>query len=159
MQVEHTGSISKLYIGCQTHSNTGDQMNHNTQINKRSIPDLETILNVGRTATGDIYVDIRVYHYGDIIEVGDVTLTQSEWNTINDNLDRGDVELFICPECGDIVTEEDILESLTSGGFGMCMCKFGDGQRTLVRYDPYTPDVDITANEARLIKVIRSLSG
>ncbi len=94
-----------------------------------------------------------------MLEVGDITITQTEWDTINDNLKQDNVKLFICPECGVVVSESDILEDLTTGGYGMCMCKFGNGQRILVRYDPYMQEACITSNEARLIRIIRGLSG
>lgn len=134
-------------------------MTHHTQINKKTSPTFESILNVGRTDNGDIYIDVRVYNKGDVIEVGDITVTQTEWNEINDNLNRNDARLFVCPECGDIVTEDEILEDLTTGGYGMCTCKFDNGQRILVRYDPYGDDRVSTSNEARLMRIIRTLSG
>ena len=134
-------------------------MTHHTQINKKTSPDFETILNVGRTNDGEIYIDVRVYNKGDVIEVGDITVTQTEWDEINDKLNKKDVKRFVCPVCGEIVSETDILESLTTGGYGMCMCKFNNGQRVLVRYDPYEDDMEPTANEARLMRIIRTLSG
>ena len=136
-------------------------MSHNTQILKRDA-DIETILNTGRTNDGKIYIDIRVYKTGDVIDAGELILTQKEWNEINENLnmvEKGQ-KLFICPECGDIVTEDEILESLTSGGFGMCLCQFGNGQRTLVRYEPHVLKVlepTITPGEIELLKIIRRL--
>jgi hypothetical protein len=135
-------------------------MTHNTELHKQ-YDDIEAILNVGRTNDDEIYVDVRVYRQGDVIEVGDITLTQAEWNRINDNLKQPAQKLFICPECGDIVTEDDILESLTNGGFGMCLCMFGNGQRTLIRYEPYNPEElvpPITPGEKELIKIIRRLN-
>lgn len=134
-------------------------MTHNTQINRKTSSDFDTILNVGRTNDGNIYIDIRIYNRGDVVDVGDITITQSEWDEINTNLKQNDVKLFICPECGDIVSQADILEDLTNGGYGMCMCKFGDGQRILVKYDTYVDGAQITPNEARLMRIIRSISG
>ena len=134
-------------------------MSHNTQINKQDV-DIETILNIGRTNDGEIYIDIRVCRCGDVIGVGDITLTQAEWNRINDNLEQPAQKLFICPECGDIVTEEDILEGLTSGGFGMCLCLYGNGSRIFVDYEPYDPELNppITHGETKLIRAIRKSS-
>ena len=134
-------------------------MTHHTQINKETSPTFETILNVGRTNDGDIYIDVRVYDKGDVVEVGDIAVSQDEWDEINDNLNKKDERLYVCPVCGDIVSETYILESLTTGGYGMCMCKFGNGQRVLVRYEPYKDDIGSTATEARLMRVIRTLSG
>lgn len=135
-------------------------MTRNTQIHKQ-YGDVESILNVGMTSNNGIYVGVRVYRNGDVIEVGDITLTQAEWNQINDNLEEPAQKLFICPECGDIVTDDDILESLTNGGFGMCMCKFGNGSRIFVDYDDYDPKLDppITPDEIRLIESLRALTG
>lgn len=137
-------------------------MTHNTEIHEKADHDIETILNVGRTNDGKIYIDVRVYRTGDVIEVGDITITQKDWDQINDNLvmTNKDEKLFICPECGDIVTEGDILEDLTTGGFGCCLCKFGNGQRVLVRYEPYIQRISeftITPGEAELIRIIRRL--
>ena len=138
-------------------------MSHNTQIIKRDA-DIETILNTGRTNDGDIYIDIRVYKTGDVIDVGDITLTNEEYNQINNNLNTTEKtqKLYQCPECGNIVTEDDILEDLTTGGYGMCLCLFGNGQRTLVRYEPYTRKgltPEITPDEIRLIQMIRDYDG
>ena len=134
-------------------------MTHNTQINKQ-YDDIEAILNVGRTNDDEIYVDVRVYRQGDVIEVGDITLTEEEWNEINDNLEQPVQKLFVCPKCGDIVTEDDILEDLSTGGFGCCLCSYGNGSRVLVRYKPYDPELDapITPGEKELIKIIRRLN-
>lgn len=132
-------------------------MNHTTQIIKHTTADIDVILNVGRTNEGEIDLDIRVYRCGDVIDVGDIVLTQADWDKINTDLERIDVELFICPACGAIVSEDDIINDLKSGGYGMCMCKFGNGHRVLVRYDPYTDDSRVTLNEERLIEIIRNL--
>jgi len=135
-------------------------MTHNTQIRKKVSVDFDSILNVGRNVNGGIYIDVQIYHHGDVVETGDITITQAEFDEINTNLEQSDVKLFICPECGTIVSESDILEDLTSGcGYGMCTCKFGNGQRILVRYEPYTEDMQVTSNEERLIEIIRGLSG
>lgn len=136
-----------------------NQMTHNTQINHRDA-DIETILSVGRTDDGGIYIDIRIYRQGDVIEIGDITLTQDEWNTIDNNLKLEQSKLYICPECGDIVTEDDILEDLTTGGFGCCLCMYGNGSRILVRYEPYNDSLSspITPTEMRLIKSVRELN-
>ena len=134
-------------------------MTHNTQINKRDA-DIETIINVGRTNNHDIYVDIRVYKTGDVIDVGDITLTQAQWDNINDNLDLNNPKRFRCPECGDIVTEDEILRDLTLGGFGMCTCLYGDGRRALIQYEPYVSNElkpAITSSETELVKTIRKL--
>jgi len=137
-------------------------MTHNTQIHEQKDLDIGAILNVGRTNDGKIYIDIRVYKTGDVIEVGDITIAQEDWDQINSNLiiDE-DEKLFVCPKCGDIVTENDILESLTTGGFGMCLCCFGNGHRTLVRYEPYIKEEltpPITPHEIEIIKAVRALS-
>jgi len=125
---------------------------------------LETVLNVGMTDLNDIYIDIRVYRYGDVVDVGDITITQDDWNKINRKLNVAESEskLYRCPECGDIVTEADILESLSNGGYGMCMCKFGNGQRVLVQYEPYTkpepePELILTPSEIDVIRMIRAV--
>ena len=138
-------------------------MPNNTEIHELN-GDVETILNVGRTNDGEVYLDIRVYKTGDVIEVGDITLSQSVWDKINDKLNvvNTDQKLFRCPECGDIVTEGEILENLTTGGFGMCLCCFGNGQRTLVRYEPYTGEESqfmLATHEIELIRAIRTLQG
>lgn len=45
--------------------------------------------------------------------------------------------LYRCPVCGDIVSEQEIEESMQSGGMGMCYCQYKDGQRILIEYDVY----------------------
>ena len=135
-------------------------MSNNTEIHKHEDYDIDKILNVGRTNDGEIYIDIRVYRTGDVIEVGDITITQQEWDQISGKLVMvgKDQKLFVCPECGDIVTESEILESLTTGGFGMCLCLFGNGQRTLVRYEPYVREVlELTPDEVKLVRSLRRL--
>lgn len=145
-----------------THSSIEvNQMTHNTQVIKESDRDFSTILNVGRTNDGEIYLDIRVYHHGNVVDVGDITLTQEEWDTINSNLKQQNVELFICPECGNIVTKEDIIRDIESGSFGCCFCLYGNGSRILVRYEPYERDDfinTITDDEIRIIKRLRKLN-
>ena len=131
------------------------KMSHNTEI-RQTEEGCDVILSVGKTAKdGKIYINIRHYHQDDVIDAGDITISHAEWNLINTNLNRNTEKTFICPECGDIVTEDEIMESLTSGGYGMCMCEFGNGQRILVPYESYTPDDSITPGEMELIRIIR----
>jgi len=135
----------------------------------RQHKDSEIHLTVGRTTPdGKIYIDIRHYFKGDLIDAGDIVITNTEFNLINTNLEirkptpKPTPKLFICPECGDVVTEEDILKDLTSGGFGCCLCSYGNGSRILVRYEPYTQaklDPPITPSEIELIRDIRELFG
>lgn len=47
------------------------------------------------------------------------------------------VKMWMCPECGDIVTEKEIIDDINEGGFGMCLCQFGNGQRVLIKYVRY----------------------
>lgn len=131
-------------------------MNH-TEIR---IPDgsLETILNVGTTNDDDVYIDIRVYRYGEVIDVGDITITRDDWNAINKKLNPQ--KLYQCPVCGDVVTEDDIVKDLTSGGYGMCMCQYCNGHRTLTHYETFTPEElnpPITTGELELIRIMREM--
>ena len=45
-------------------------------------------------------------------------------------------KIYYCPECGTIITAEAIADEIASGGYGMCMCEFGNGARVLVAYLP-----------------------
>ena len=67
-------------------------------------------------------------------------------------------KIYYCLECGAEVTAEAIAEEIASGGYGMCMCKFGNGVRILV---PYLPIEDrimrLTVDEFNLILVTREM--
>jgi len=47
------------------------------------------------------------------------------------------INMWMCPICGDVVTEEDILDDINEGGFGMCMCSYGNGRRIYIQYERY----------------------
>lgn len=120
--------------------------------------DSETRLTIGRIEDDRIYLDLRHYYMTDLIDACEITVTQTQWNLINSNLDRTTPRLYRCPECGDIVTEDDITEECAEGGYGACMCLYGNGSRLLVEYVPYEPELELTPGEEELIRIIRRLS-
>lgn len=152
-------------------------MTKSTEIIKTGL-DTETHLIIGRADDAKIYVDIRHYYQNELIDAGDIVISQPEWNLINTNLNRNTQRFYRCPECGDIVTEDEIEEDRISGGYGCCMCKYGNGSRILVEYEPYQPYIrcidepaevtrmllleseplNLTPGEEELIRIIRRLS-
>ena len=135
-------------------------MTNQTQIIKIG-KDSETCLTIGLT-NEKVYIDIRHYYKTEIIDACEITLSQVEWNLINSNLARNTPKLYRCPECGDIVTEDEIAEDCALGGYGTCMCLYGNGSRLLVEYVAYElePDspLELSPGEEELIRIIRRLS-
>lgn len=81
-------------------------------------------------------------------------------NILNEALPKSDnVSMWICPRCGDIVTEDDITRNINEGGFGACMCAFGNGSRILIQYEKYDPDNPFAfeSDFSDLVKVIEEL--
>ena len=46
-------------------------------------------------------------------------------------------KLYRCPECGDVLTEEDYQKEMESGSSGYCYCLFSSEDRILVEYEVF----------------------
>ncbi len=136
-------------------------MSNNTQIQKLHHNGYNTILNVGRTKDDKIYLDIKFYFTNECIDSGEIEITREEWNVINKNLNT-ESKLYRCPECGDIVTETEILKDIENGSFGMCFCRYGNGSRILVEYEPYNLNDNLspplTKEEIEYIQKLRMVN-
>ena len=132
-------------------------MTHYTEIHKLE-GNYETVLGVGRSENNSIYIDVKLYKNNEVIDGSEIIISYDEWEEINSTLKTKPTKYFRCPKCGDIVTENEILEDLINGSYGACMCQFGNGSRTINMYEPYDlDDFKITEREFELIKNIRNL--
>lgn len=69
-------------------------------------------------------------------------------------------KLYYCPECGNEITAAEIAEEITSGGYGTCMCQYGNGSRILVPYLPIEDRMmELTVDEIKLIELVRKMKG
>lgn len=69
-------------------------------------------------------------------------------------------KLYYCPECGTETTAAKIAEDIVSGGYGLCMCQYGNGSRILVSYLPVEDRMmELTVDEIKLINLVRKMRG
>lgn len=67
---------------------------------------------------------------------------------------------FYCPECGVEITADEIIGDIATGGYGMCMCQYGNGSRILVQYLPVEDRMmELTVDEIKLINLVRKMRG